>query len=105
MSVLDPDPNPDPYLLGLLDPDPDPLIRGMDPGPGPDPSMTKKNSKENLDSYCFVTFSDFLSPKNDVNVPSKSKKQKHFKPDPHQNVMDPLLGTESTTPFERVSKD
>jgi hypothetical protein len=36
---------------GLLDPDPDPLVRGMDP----DPSITSKNSKNNLDSYCFVT--------------------------------------------------
>jgi hypothetical protein len=31
-----------------------------------------KNSKKNLDSYYFVTLSDFLSLKNDVNVPSKS---------------------------------
>ena len=32
-SVLDPDPNPDPYgmILGLLDPDPEPLIKGTDP--------------------------------------------------------------------------
>jgi hypothetical protein len=38
-----------------------------------------KNSKKNLDSYCFVTFFDFLSLKNDVNVvPSKSNKQKNF---------------------------
>ncbi len=29
-----------------------------------------------LDSYCFVTFLDFLSLKNDVNEPSKSNKQK-----------------------------
>ncbi len=33
-----------------------------------------KNSKKNLDSYCFVILFDFLSLKNDVNVPSKSKK-------------------------------
>ncbi len=44
-------------FLGLLDPDPDPLVRGMDP----DPSLSK-NSKKNLDFYCF----DFLSLKNDV---------------------------------------
>ena len=37
-----------------------------------------KNSKENLDSYFFVTPFDFLSLKNDVNVPSKSNKQKNF---------------------------
>ncbi len=51
-------------FLGL--PDPDPLVRGMDPDPDP----------ENLDSYYFVTIFDFLSLKNDVNVPSKSNKQK-----------------------------
>ncbi len=27
--------DPDPHVLGLLDPDPDPLVRGMDPDPGP----------------------------------------------------------------------
>jgi hypothetical protein len=37
-------------FLGLLDPDP--LVRGTNP----DPSKTSsKNSKKNLDSYCFVT--------------------------------------------------
>jgi hypothetical protein len=35
-----------------------------------------KNSKKNLDSYYFVTLFDFLSLKNDVNVASKSNKQK-----------------------------
>jgi hypothetical protein len=36
---------------------PDPLVRAMDPDP--DPSISKqasKNSKKNLDPYCFVTF-------------------------------------------------
>ncbi len=33
-----------------------------------------KNSKKNLDSYYFLTLFDFLSLKNDVNVPSKSIK-------------------------------
>ncbi len=37
---------------------------------------TCKNSKKNLDSYYFVTLFYFLSLKNDVNVPSKSNKQK-----------------------------
>ncbi len=37
-------------FLGLLDPDPDLLVRGLDPDPAPDPSMTlSKNSKKNLD--------------------------------------------------------
>ncbi len=44
-----------------LDSDPDPSVRGMDPDPDPapapglDPSITEQKSKENLDSYCFVT--------------------------------------------------
>jgi hypothetical protein len=59
-------------ILGL--PDPDPLVRRMDPNP----SLIKQKSKKNLDSYCFVTFLDFLSLKNDVNVPSKSNKQNNF---------------------------
>jgi hypothetical protein len=61
-------------FLGL--PDPDPLVRVMDPAPDPDPSISCKNSKKNLDSFYFVTLCDFLSLKNDVNVPSKSNKQK-----------------------------
>jgi hypothetical protein len=69
-------------FLGLLDPDPDPLVRGMDPNP--DPLWIRirillsscKNSKKNLGSYYFVTLFDFLSLKNDVNVASKSNKQK-----------------------------
>jgi hypothetical protein len=61
-------------------PDPGPLVRGMDPDPvpDPDPSSSCKNSKKNLDSYNFVTLYDFLSLKNDVNVPSKSNKQNFF---------------------------
>jgi hypothetical protein len=61
--------------LGLPEPDPDPQVRGMDPDPAPDPSIINKISKKNLDSFYFVTNFDFLSLKNDVNVPSKSKKQ------------------------------
>ncbi len=65
-------------FLGL--PDPDPLVRCMNPdpapGPDPDPSIIMQNSKKNLDSYYFVTLFDFLSLKYDVNVPSKSNKQK-----------------------------
>ena len=65
-------------FLGL--PDPDPLVRGMDPdqypAPVPDHSIIMQNSKKNLDSYYAVTLFDFLSLKNEVNVPSKSNKQK-----------------------------
>ncbi len=44
-------------FLDLLDPDPDPLVRCMDPDTDPDqdPSITKQNSKKNLDSCCCVT--------------------------------------------------
>ncbi len=45
-------------FLGLLDPDQ--LVRGMDPdtdtAPDPEPVLSlSKNSKKNLDFYCFVT--------------------------------------------------
>jgi hypothetical protein len=65
-------------FLGL--PDPDPLVRGMIPDP--DPSIiflsSSKNSKKNLDSYCFVTPFGLFVFENEVNVPSKSNKQKFF---------------------------
>jgi hypothetical protein len=58
-------------------PDPDPLVRGMnldpDPALDPDPGI---NSKKNLNSYYFVNLFYFLSLKNDVNLASKSNKQK-----------------------------
>jgi hypothetical protein len=57
-SVADTDPVR--MVLGLLDPDP--LLRGTDR----DPSFIKQNSKKNIDSYCFVTFFDFLTLENDV---------------------------------------
>jgi hypothetical protein len=53
-------------FLGLLDPDP--LVRGTDPAP--DPSVTKQNSKEAVFPTVFLFLYDFLSLKNDVNVPS-----------------------------------
>jgi hypothetical protein len=67
-------------FLGLLDPDP--LVKGMDPDPDPaldpdpDPSTIMQNSKKNFHSYHFVILFDFLSLKKDVNVASKSNKQK-----------------------------
>jgi hypothetical protein len=45
---------------------------------GPNPLSASKNRKKNLDSYSLVTSLDFLSLKNDANVPSKSNKQKNF---------------------------
>jgi hypothetical protein len=57
------------------DPDPKTLVRGMDL----DPSISCKNGKKNHDSYYCVALFDFLSLKNDVNVPSKRNKQNKFK--------------------------
>ncbi len=60
-------------------PDPDPLVRGLDPDPALDPSIIMQKyvlHKKNLESYYFATLCDFLSLKNNVNVPSKSNKQK-----------------------------
>jgi hypothetical protein len=49
---------------------PDPLVR--------DPVLlsSSKNSKKNIDSYCFVTSTTFFILKNDLNIPSKSNKKK-----------------------------
>jgi hypothetical protein len=60
---------------------PDPVVRCMDLDPTPDPDTflsSCKNSKKNLVSYYFVTLFDFLSLKNDENVPSKNNKQNIF---------------------------
>jgi hypothetical protein len=51
---------------------PDPDLQPCWP-PG---SIIMQNSKKNLGSYYFVTLFDFLSLKKDLNVPSKSNKQK-----------------------------
>ncbi len=52
-------------------PDPDPLVRGK-------VLSSCKNNKKNLESYYFLTFFDFLSLKNNVNIPSTSNKLKKF---------------------------
>jgi hypothetical protein len=60
-------------FLVLPDPDSDPLVRSIDP----DPSIIKQKQEEkNLDSYCIVTFLGLFIFENDVNIPSKSNKQK-----------------------------
>jgi hypothetical protein len=96
-------------FLGLPDPDPE-----------TDPSISKQKYEEkySIPTVLWLVL-DFLSLKNDVNVPSKTNKQKKFfiffifllaswrsmtkiagsgsisqrhgsaDPDPHQNVMDP----------------
>jgi hypothetical protein len=43
--------------------------------PNPDPSIIMQDSKKNLDSYYFATLFDFLSLKNNDNVPSKRNDQ------------------------------
>ncbi len=57
-------------------PDPDPLVRGMNP----DPSIIKQKyvARKTLIPTVLWLLLDFLSLEKDVNVPSKSKKQKNF---------------------------
>jgi hypothetical protein len=50
---------------------PDPEVRGMDPDSAPDPSISKQNSKKNLNMTFLILLYDLLSLKNDVNVVSK----------------------------------
>ncbi len=57
-------------FFGLPDPDP-PLVRGMDLDP--DPALDPDPSTIMQISYYFVTLFDFLSLKNNVNVPTFKK--------------------------------
>jgi hypothetical protein len=72
---LDPDPDPDPYWSPAS-------TSGSGSGSvkneyGSETLLSLcKNNKKNLESYCFVSLFDFSSLKNNVNVPSKSNKQK-----------------------------
>ncbi len=59
-------------FLGLLDPDPDPLVRSMDP------DHKAKIVRNTLVSAVLRLLFDFLSLKNDVNVPLKSNKQENL---------------------------
>ncbi len=59
-------------FLSLLDPDQDPIVRGTDP----DPSIIKQ--RKTLIPTVLLLLYDFFSLKNDVNVASKSTKQKTF---------------------------
>jgi hypothetical protein len=75
-SVVDPDPDPpDPRVFGPPGSGSTSQRYGCGSGSGSF-YQHAKNSKKNLDSYYFVTLFDFISLKNDVNVPSKSNKQK-----------------------------
>ena len=63
-------------FLGFLDPDPYPLVRSMDPESGSF-YQAKLVSISLIPTVLWLLF-DFLSLKNDVNVPSKSNEQKNF---------------------------
>ncbi len=79
-------------------PDPCPLLFCLDPDL--DPSINKKKSKKTLISTILLLLFDFSSKKTDVNLPSKSNKQKNLAscqpvtkkqdpdPDPYQNFTD-----------------
>jgi hypothetical protein len=54
------------------------FVRGLDTDPVPSILPSKSSKKKSLDSFCFLTFFKTLSLKTDVNVPSKSNKQKTF---------------------------
>jgi hypothetical protein len=63
-------------FLGLTDPYP--LVQGKDPDP--DPSIIKqKIVRKTLILIVLCTLYDFLSLKNDVNVASKSNKEKKIR--------------------------
>jgi hypothetical protein len=66
--------DPDPFL-GLLDPDPDPLRKRY--GSGSFYHQAKIVRKTLIPTALQLLF-DFLSLKNEVNVPSKTYKQKNF---------------------------
>jgi hypothetical protein len=61
--------------------DPDPSVRGVEPAPDPDldPSFTKQKKviKTLIPTVLLLLF-DFLSLKNDVNVPQKVISRKTF---------------------------
>jgi hypothetical protein len=79
-----PDPNTDPADPHVYGPPRSGFISQRCGDRDPDPFIillsSSKKSKKNLDSYCFVTSLDFLSMKNDVNVPylQKVKSRKTF---------------------------
>jgi hypothetical protein len=110
-SVPDPDPDP-----------PDPRVF-WPPGSGSTSQSYRSGSgsgsfyhhakiiKKNLESYYFVTLFDFLSLKNNENVPSKSNKQNSririLDPDPDQLVrgMDPRIRTHTKMSWIRNTAD
>jgi hypothetical protein len=65
---VDPDPK-DPFGLCHLVSDPDPLVRGPKPAPYPDLDPNPKIGRKTLIPLIFLLLDDFLSLKNNVNVP------------------------------------
>jgi|LakMenEpi03Aug12_release.lakeMendotaPanAssembly.Ray.scaffolds.fasta_scaffold1331394_1 hypothetical protein len=64
-------------VLGLLDPAP--LVRGTDPAPDPSIIYTQaKKARKTLIPTVRDFLMTFLSLKHDVNIASKSNKQKNF---------------------------
>ncbi len=59
--------------MGL--PDPDLLVSGTDPAPDQILPLLSKNARKTFLSTVLCLLNDFLSAKNDINVPSKSNKQ------------------------------
>jgi hypothetical protein len=72
-------------FMGL--PDPDQLVRGVDPDPSLIIQSSRKTSKKNLDSYCFVTsFGLFIF--------EKLCSQRHGSADPDPRQMSYIRNTE-----------
>ncbi len=77
-SVADPDP-PDPRVLGPPGSGSGSISQRYGSGSGIRILLAlSKNSKKNLDFYCFVTYFWLFIFENDVNVPSKSNMRKSF---------------------------
>ncbi len=70
-------PDPDPYVFGPPKSASGSVIYSTELAPDPDPSNNKQTMKKTLDFCCFVTFYDFLSLKNDVDVPLIRNKHKN----------------------------
>jgi hypothetical protein len=76
-SIADPNPDPpDPHVFRPPGSGSTSQIYGSGSGSGSFYHHAKIVRKTLIPRYYFVTFFDFLSLKNDVNVPSKSNKQK-----------------------------
>jgi hypothetical protein len=69
---------------GLPGPHPDPLVTSTDPDPTSDPSIIKqKTARKTLIDTVLSLLDDFLSLKNDVNVPVFRIRKFLGLPDPH----------------------